>query len=829
MPRNNVHRRELRLNKKLITSLDPSLIGENYRELTNVRYTSDNLEGVRGMAKINSTAFTTYTDTRNAIQFDKDQPLENHLLTHSYNTDHSASKVRQFTQAVPETGDRVETDLWSDSSGAGTGYFSIAPKGHVCYCNGVDTCIWGGDESEVGAFLNYDAKSSGFEYDQTEKVQNTLATASQVCTVVPDEDGIGSFYLGATRPLSGFTFYIGTANTATSTMTAYYWNGTDWAAVSSLSDGTADGGISCAQTGTVTFTSTVSTAKLKMYNGAVLYYYKIQVSEIDATVTISHVTVQAPFQLLNDVWSGEYAECMSFIKHTSKKDTDYTQQVREEDFYSLDKQTYANVSELPIVTGWILVGFTLPQQGVWLGVTPEHVNTNTATATVEYWNGSAWTTVTNIIDETFDDGSSLGKAGSITWLPVPYGSEYKKKENKDVALYYYKISFSGELDNGCYIDYCAGIPAPYEIRGYQFPLYAKGRLMLCNNVDHMKNSVLVSSVRTPDCFNGPDSTELIIGDDTAITGGLELFAQFGGNFYSMTIFFKRSEMWALTGNNPEEWTTGLYRVSNTIGCPAPKTLTLINLPGEGQNLNRNLAIWQGNDGIYLSDGRAPVAVHWDISNYFDKKKDESLTAALAGESVGFYDAEAMEWHWLFASGSTATKLNKELVLNMRSMRWFEIDRGTGNDLQYGMSAKDGYGNSYTFGFLDTGYMERLEYGTTFDGTAISHTLFFGDMALYGDSVYSETKLRNLGLIVVAKTTTTNSVTCTHYGDGSSTGTSFTLSPSRTGYRIARPDKSHALGDYIFHGLKFTMETDDETTGFEPLYLILEYNVIRESI
>ena len=161
------------------------------------------------------------------------------------------------------------------------------------------------------------------------------------------------------------------------------------------------------------------------------------------------------------------------------------------------------------------------------------------------------------------------------------------------------------------------------------------------------------------------------------------------------------------------------------GCPAPLTLKTINLSVEpGAGINRALAIWQGANGVYMSDGRAPIPIHGDIKEYFDRQDSRCIAAATIGDSVGFIDPEKQEYHLIFWSGEGGAIILKELVYDIHRNRWFEIDRvglwgkHTNNDLAHGLTVHDTDGNSYCYGFLDTGFMERLEYGITFDGNDI---------------------------------------------------------------------------------------------------------------
>jgi hypothetical protein len=100
--------------------------------------------------------------------------------------------------------------------------------------------------------------------------------------------------------------------------------------------------------------------------------------------------------------------------------------------------------------------------------------------------------------------------------------------------------------------------------------------------------------------------------------------------------------------------------------------------------------------------------------------------------------------------------------------------------------------------------------------------------LAGSAMY-RSEIRNLKLMGVAKTTTSNSITLTDYVDGSTTGKVVTaISPKKSGYRIYKSNRSLALTG-VTHGFKAEMTTSDETIPFEPLVLSGLYKVIGEDI
>ena len=178
------------------------------------------------------------------------------------------------------------------------------------------------------------------------------------------------------------------------------------------------------------------------------------------------------------------------------------------------------------------------------------------------------------------------------------------------------------------------------------------------------------------------------------------------------------------------------------------------------------------------------------------------------------------------SSATNNELDKEYVLDLRKWRWYEIDRGSGKRLQCGIMVSDDEGNQYAYGFIDTGYMERLEYGTTFDSTDITCTFKTGDQVPIPQDILSESRMLRANLIAVAKNTD-STVTLTHYLDGKETGTDYSLSVADATHRYANVIEDIYSTPAVFHSFKLTATSDEETKGFEPLYLSMFYQKERD--
>jgi len=231
--------------------------------------------------------------------------------------------------------------------------------------------------------------------------------------------------------------------------------------------------------------------------------------------------------------------------------------------------------------------------------------------------------------------------------------------------------------------------------------------------------------------------------------------------------------------------------------------------------------------VVMFDGATLLPISGDVANYFDKSKAECINSAMVHKSSAFYDERDREYHWLFANGSNTT-LNMELVFDLLTKKWYRIDRGTGKYLQCGMSVRDTNGDKYNYGFIDTGYMERLENGTNFDETSITSTLKTGDLPLAG--WMQETEIRHVKNIVKAKASTgTTTLSITHYGDTNTIGdTAEAFYLRSTTSRVVQQSKSVKWGPATFHGFQLSITMTGQATTLEPIGLGVLYKTVRIS-
>jgi len=834
--------KDIPLNGKLVTSVDPSLIGPNFSQLTNLRYTDYGIQSIRGYTVINTSGETAYPNIRNGYHFKKEQPQESHTLVQVANTAYSWEYLVSLYGSIPNTFTGsftaaangnilvVEGARATVKKQASTGYFSGAPNEQVVYCNSVDSVIWGGEEMFCSAFINFDPTSDSFEYDATDIINNTSDNPDSKF-ILKRDGNTANFYIGALRPMQQFKLYIKDFNSNASTMTVKYWNGSAWVTPTQL-DNTTVGGVSLAQTGTVTFLDGIEDLNTPRFiGGKFLYWVKVDVTSVDSSTSIYKITVKTPAQQIKDLWDGTYrpaARVLLFDVGAANQNRDMTLQTAERDYNKTILSTHLEAEDIDAPNDYLLIGFVEPSTGVNFEF-GEGSSTAASTLSVYYWNGTAWTAVTGLLDGTSNGSASLNKSGIVSWSPVDVFNdwevarkEFPKTDEGETSLYFYKFVWSASISDGTDIDYIGGVPAPRAIGNYKFPIFAHNRLFLCSNQEGSKNSVLVSAVGSASVWNGEDSSELFFGGQEELTAGTGLYRRFDSSLYNVVVFCKKNETWALTGNSPDDWVQ--HQVSGAVGCVAGKTMVSAYADVEGTGVLSNIALWQGAHGIYLFDGASLMRVSDDIQNLFDTRDVKAISQSKIADSAAFFDPNTQEYHWLFSVSGTA--LDTEYVYDVRRKKWYRTSRTTGT---CGFSVTDTVGNVYMYMGAKvgstTGYLYRLENGNTFNTANITGTFQLGGLNLENSAVV-ETQIRYIKLTAVAKTNTTNLINGTHFGDGKTSGTTFTMNPVESGYRLAMETQTHGWGHHIFHEIQLYLSTNNEPYGFEPLILSIGYRPIR---
>lgn len=845
--------KEYAFNGQWLPSIDPMKIGEhNFAELENFRYTDGSIEQIEGYSKINSTALTTYLKGRSGIQLRTPYTTKSYLLLQEYNTDLSASQILYNKTAIPNQGDFEVSALHTDASGASLGRFHKFPNFHVGYCNEQEACIWAGDEMRVAAFIRISA-ISGLTLTTpvifTEEINNELSSSGN--TVQISGSNL-KFLAGSTRPLKGAKFYVSSANASTSTLTCKYWSGSAWTSVSNPSDGTSVGGKALAQTGIFSFDSTVSVAKVAYLEGMLLYFYLFELSAGDAT--LYHVTNDAPFQNIVDVWDGVFRRCVKFQVTRSGVHEDYTLEVNQ-----TSTQDYPIAALIGGLTSSdeIILMFEERMTALKWEMIANLVNKNASAVTIKYWNGSALTTVGTVTDGTSASSKTLNQSGVMSWND-PGETNEKIRTLYGVTGYAYQITFSATLTDKSYsetgthtgadnqsiltdssaswqineligkivynetdkssgiitsntattvkatlsggtdndwdtndaysissysgsqhdgtsINILMGIPAQKTMRPYRFPFMYQNRPMLCGDIVGKEgHKVDYGMANANDVHNGDDSSDLgqslYFGSSGDLTCAIGLYNRFGSNVLDTALFFKATSTYLLNGTGPDDFV--IYKVSSNYGCPASMTVVAVEvgyeMSGE-ESAKRNIAIWLSYQGPLLFDAAVIIPIP-GVEQYFDSRKSICVNFDAIENSRAWYDPKFAEYNLLMPSGSGQITCNLWLVYDLKRKRWYKNNTNDAEYPQFAIQAESEGGKKYIYGCIDTGYLMRLENGTTWDGTTIQHKVKSADILPF-NSAWRQSRINQFKLISQIPDfeeqaiTVSITISINHYKDG----------------------------------------------------------------
>ena len=805
-----------------LPSIDPLVIGkENFADLQNLRYGADGLDTIKGHAKINATALSAYLKIRAMHQLVTPYTTKSRILVQAFNTGLAAAQVMQNLSVVPAAADFEATAL--GATAAVRGRFAEWPAGHVAFCDGATVKVWAGDEMPA-PFVSL-ASDINYHNEYTEDMRNNDVTDVIVVGAA------GSYvYLGTSRPPQGFRFNVANPNTTAATMVAEaaaYSTGSIAFSAMTISDGTASGGKTIAQSGKMTISAGAPAAPV-FINGLSLYWCRVSFSApLSANTTVYQILADCAWQTVKSLWSGESMVLLGFKIYDGSKNQDYTSYMNDE------SQTTGTEDQLDAfaTTKKLYIQTASPAQGFMFRFIPGSYNTNAAVMQIKRYQGS-FVTVTNFVDKTALSGASFGMNGMVAFDV----SEADKTLSLDGETPYftYEITFSATLSADVELFNVTAIEAAKTIDGYAFPFMFRNRPMLCGYTKGGEgNRVDFGMTDTVDVFTGSDASlgmnnaPLYFGGNDDLTGAIEMYNRLGSTIYHVGVFCKAQETYLLSGYDAE--TYQIYRISGGIGCPAPQTMDTVEIGyGADQQAElRCIALWLSFVGPVICD-TATVTPIAGVECYFDRNDSRCINWSAVEKACGVVDLEYLEYHLCIPSGAGQTTNNVWLVFDLMKHRWYPR---VANDGQYPQSfcrVVSTNGTPYVFACYDDGHMRRINTGDTWDtgGTAIACVLKSADILPTGD-MWDATRLRYVKLLGVVAAAVSAAIT--HYKNGGASGTSLTAASLASTNRHSRHVQpvsllawSHQLlltfnapsGGATLIGMawEFTVEREDLTSG-----------------
>ncbi|MGP8154362.1 MAG: hypothetical protein ACLQBQ_09535 [Smithella sp.] len=164
----------------------------------------------------------------------------------------------------------------------------------------------------------------------------------------------------------------------------------------------------------------------------------------------------------NYVWGGKEARCASFLNFDAVSSSflyDFTTAVNNtainaNDIATLVADSSGNTS--------MYIGSTRPLQGVKFYIQTPNLASG-ASVGVQYWNGTAWTAVSSLVDGTQFTSlrygtCTMGQTGEISFTPTVGTAQLTVINN--IALYYYKFTFTA-MPSGVRVSFCT-LDAPMQ-------------------------------------------------------------------------------------------------------------------------------------------------------------------------------------------------------------------------------------------------------------------------------------------------------------------------------------------------------------------------------
>lgn len=761
-PDEQVEQAQFKLDGQWLPSVDPVKIGpNNYQVLQNLRYRKGDggPEGVDGYTEVNETALSSYPLIKSGIQ------LRNYLSdTFSWvvvQSQDSGGTQRLYVNKtdIPDQGDFESTALHTPATGASVGRFSRAPQGNISYANGKESYIWAGDAYDIAAFFLCDDSSLTNPKEYTVEVRDDQDDSDYRMTW--DSSTTPYAVLLSRRKLKGANIVVHTVNATTATITGNVYTSSGFAAVSNPSDGTDVGGVALAQSGTFSFDSTVDTAIPMHFEGYYAYAYRFQLSA--GSAIISHVTVDAPFQPMTDLWDGVSRQ-PDFVRLSYNG-------TAEEDFTAY----ILNPSDIQYPIGLDLSGTTT--SGVLEFVFEERasaidvnmlgtlVNTAATTLTIKYWSGSAYVACSNAVDGT----SGFKKSGRIKWTP-PASTAERKVNLDDHFGYAYQITFAdasviGSHGNKSVIaDVITAITAQYVVPAFDWTSTFKNRLLGIRG-----NELFYTPPGFADSWNGKNSSmggvqTWEFGPGDPLTCGSGLYNRYGSSVFEVWVVFSDSKAFQLKGGGPLDENDPFNddTISENVGCPAPLTLCSAEIGFEiSADAKRNILLWISSSGPMAYDGAVLYPIG-GIEKFFDPNDSECINFDYIEESRGWYDPIYREWNIVFPSGVGQSTPNKWLVYDLEKQRWYQKSTGSQPIPICGFQTTDSMGNQFVYGGVSDGTMVRLEYGASWNGIGITEKIVCGDFWPDGN-VWHKSEIRRIKW-VCRKTTTDHKLTLLYRSD-----------------------------------------------------------------
>ena len=454
------------------------------------------------------------------------------------------------------------------------------------YADGSGTPLfWGGDYPACKAFNVLLAASPNTPNDYTKKVvDGKTDTYASLGTAATDK-----FYICSHEVIDSVRLTLSGVNNNAAVLGVNSLRAAGFGAVIDLVDGTDTAGATLSKTGTISWTKSAFDV-MGIRAGVMGYWYEFTVSAIIDAVTVTTCTVSFPIHALSNKWDSVLNDVANVIVYDG---TNYKQVYGSVSNES--EEQYADLSSLD-AAGYIYIKTVEPAAAFAIGMVPDKYQGNGAQIDAfDYWNGSAWTTITPatyLTDLTDDGTNSLSKSGMIIIDTASSLTPQKtafETGGDFLPGYWYRIGFDAAFDTDTHMYLVLYAPQPEALGTYDGCVEFNGDLYLWGDKQY-RNRLRYSNWAHPDCFSGPYSGYTApFGDESPIRCAISTD--------KYLIVWKKGSTWRMRPDRMPEL------IASTTGIASPKTAQVAETGVEKMRVDEKVkvAIWQDIDGVYTYD------------------------------------------------------------------------------------------------------------------------------------------------------------------------------------------------------------------------------------
>jgi hypothetical protein len=656
----------------------------------------------KGCAKLNTTG-----DGSNGVlslnQFSKGKKSEIHTYAQMSDGD-----VIEFTNNPPT----VTTGVLGSSVYSTEDSSKLVPASwanineQLVFCDGAGSPrIYSGLQSHISSCIVY--KGSGtiptiplMGEDYSLQVRDGKSTTYAVLSNLSTIAAYDAVFVRTNTPADALSFIMSSVNTSGAVAQIHYWNGS-WSAVSDFVDGTADGGATLSQAGTMTWTMTTDHIPHYMF-GSSGYWLRISLASgvLDTEVLVSSVTYESDWGAAQNVWDGVPISALEAYLYTHST-TNYV-------FYSAQEIEVGGMTS----SDKLYFNFPFKVSAIYYDISSTS-NTVAAAMTLKYWNGSSFGALSGVADGTTNDSQTLAVPGWVTFTR-PTDEQKTMFQSSQYYSYWYELTVNATITAGMTIS-IQGMPYNdiNEFGDFQSCHAWKGRISYA--VSELPGYICISGKNQPMVLNGDDYAIQEVGDgrtnkvvsqrnfknelivwqeERGRDGGcLTLIEGYSPETYGKLILSTRygtfSSKSTCVCEDVPIWTMTSYKKDNLVSDPGTKTI----------------AFFLSHYGFCATDGQEVIiASSGKIQNHFDQNIiGDCIRRGYESQMWVDYDSLCQVVRIGLVTGPSATVCNTFLVYDILTGEFYydslgyplsahcEVEASSGNSpiLQIGGGAADG--------------------------------------------------------------------------------------------------------------------------------------------